>query len=330
MPRHPFMKCRGKGTNLRALLTNDQSTPAQTSIYATVTTGKSVTLFWGDGDSVDLTADGAEHLYQHTYSSGTYTIKVSGDLGNITSFKANSQDFLSGDIGGFSALTSLQYLYLYSTSVSGDIGDLSALTSLQYLYLYSTSVTGDIGDLSGLTSLQNLYLYSTSVSGDIGDLSALTSLQYLRLNNTSVTGDVGDLSELTSLLYLYLYSTSVSGDIGDLSGLTSLEELYLNNTSVSGDIGDLSGLTSLEDLRLNNASCSYGSVALPAWAGIYINISSVGLDSTEVDNFLIDLADGVGAGGTLNIAGSNAARTGASDAAKAALLTASWNVTVNE
>lgn len=290
-----------------SLLSNDQSTPQTTTIYVTVTAGNSATLYWGDGASVVLTADGASHVYTHGYSAGTYTIAVGGDIAGITDWRSYSQSFLSGDVVGFSALTGLTYLNLSSTSVSGNISAISGLTSLAYLYLYGTSVSGDISAMSGLTSLVRLYLYNTSVSGNVSAINGLTSLTYLQLFNTSVSGDISAINGLTNLTYLNLSYTSVSGDIGDLSGLTGLKYLYLYNTSLS-----------------------YGSVALPPWAGTNIQVQSVGLDSTEVDNFLIDLASGVGANGSLNIAGTNAARTSASDAAKATLLAAGWSVTVNE
>jgi len=71
--------------------------------------------------------------------------------------------------------------------------------------------------------------------------------------------------------------------------------------------------------------------ALPAWAGCDIQIQDLGLDQGEVDGFINDLADGVGANGKLYIGGTNAARTAASDAGKAALIAAGWNpVSVNE
>lgn len=318
-------------TGSTALLDNDQSTPATTTIYVKVTAGNDVTLYWGDGTSVALTADGALHVYTHDYSAGTYTIAVGGDTDGITDWRSYLQTFLSGSIGRFGALSGLAQLYLYNTKVSGDIGGLGGLTSLTMLQLQGSLVSGDIGGLGSLTSMTQLYVYSTPVSGDIGDLSGLTGLTILYLSSTSVSGDIGDLSSLTSLTQLYLNKTSVSGNIGGLGSLTGLTILYLNTTSVSGDIGNLSSLTSLVLLSLYTTSLSYGSISpLPPWAGANLQVQSTGLDSTEVDDFLIDLASGVGANGTLNIGGSNAARTSASDAAKATLLAAGWSVTVNE
>ena len=141
----------------------------------------------------------------------------------------------------------------------------------------------------------------------------------------SVVGDVYDITEIMCT------EAEAYGDIEAFSGHTSLTYLRLSNTGVSGDLSSISGHTSLARLYLYGSDVDdYTSTALPAWAGCDIRVQDLGLSSTEVDDFLIDLADGVGAGGDINIAGTNAARTAASDAAKTALIAAGWGVTVNE
>ena len=147
---------------------------------------------------------------------------------------------------------------------------------------------------------------------------------------TSVSGDIANIAGLTSLTTLYLSFTSVSGDIADIAGLTSLTTLYLDSTSVSGDIANIAGLTSLTTLYLHVTSCSdFTSVALPAkWKAVWIY--SVGLDFTEVDNFLIRLDAAGNTNGTLKIAGTNAARTATSNTAKTNLTGKGWTIEVNE
>jgi hypothetical protein len=107
----------------------------------------------------------------------------------------------------------------------------------------------------------------------------------------------------------------------------------LYNTAVDGDIADLAGLTSLDNIYLYDSSVDTytGSTALPAWDGATIYIHNLGLSATEVDDFLIDFEDGGGNGdnGLINIAGTNATRTSASDTAKSNLETDGWTVTAN-
>jgi hypothetical protein len=191
---------------------------------------------------------------------------------------------------------------------------------------YSQSwVSGDIASLSGLVDLTYLSLSSTLVTGDIASLSGMVDLTYLNLSNTAVSGDIAALSGMVDLTTLGLFSTGVSGDITSLSGLVDLTYLNLRSTLVTGDIASLSGLVDLTVLYLHSTSVSdYTSTPLPAWPGCNIRIYNLGLSSTEIDNFLIDLADGVGAGGSLTYIAGNSARTAASDTAVAALSAAGW------
>jgi hypothetical protein len=101
--------------------------------------------------------------------------------------------------------------------------------------------------------------------------------------------------------------------------------MTLRSTSVSGDLSALSGLVKLKNLYLYSTGVSdYTSTPLPAWPGCNIQIYDLGLSSTEIDDFLIDLADGVGAAGSLTYIAGNDPRTAASDAAVAALSAAGW------
>jgi hypothetical protein len=109
-----------------------------------------------------------------------------------------------------------------------------------------------------------------------------------------------------------------------------LTYLFLHNTSVSGDISALSGLTSLVYIYLYNTNVDVGTDTFPAWNGTDIRVQDNGWNATQVDNFLIYLDNGGGVSGTLNIAGTNATRTPASDAAKTSLLGKGWTITVNE
>ena len=186
--------------------------------------------------------------------------------------------------------------------VSGDIASFSGLVDLMVLNLRSTLVSGDIASLGGLIDLTTLYLFSMPVSGDIASLSGLVDLTILSLYSTSVSGNISTLSGRVKLTMLHLFSTSVSGDIASLSGLVDLTALSLYGTNID----------------------TYTSGPLPAWPGCNIRIFNLGLSTTEIDNFLIDLADGVGANGLLTYIAGNDARSAASDAAVLALSAAGW------
>jgi len=86
----------------------------------------------------------------------------------------------------------------------------------------------------------------------------------------------------------------------------------------------------VEYLYLSKSGVSdYTSTTIPnTWK--YIFLQDLGLTSTEVDNFIIDLEDGAPADGTLVIGGTNAARTSASDDEVTSLENDGWTITVNE
>ena len=269
-----------------AILETDQSTLNTVTIYLTVNTGHSMTFDWGDGNTDAVVCDGTLKTVTHDYAStGTYSIRLAGDIDQVTDFRAYNQAWIQGSILGFASLDSLETLYLYSTSVSGAISIIDGLTGLTALNLASTSVTGSLADITALASLTELNLSSTAITGALSNVS----------------------------------------------GMTSLDELQLQSSSVSGDIADLAALTVATSIDLSGSSVdTYTQGALPAWAGLDIDISDLGLDSVEVDDFLIDLDDGDGAGGSVTIDGTNAAHSTASDAAITALEANSWTITRND
>lgn len=265
---------------------------------------------WGDGESewIEHTGTGNTITTSHTYSgSGVKHIVFTGELTAVTSFL--DQD----------------------TTFAGNISEFANFEGLSYrLYINGTNIIGDISTIAGLTSLQYLYIYTTAIEGNISALSGMTGLIYFNANASSVSGDISALAALTSLQNLQIETTSVSGDIVNLAALTSVTNLRMSGTSVSGDIGDLAPLTGLTHLRFSNTSVSYTTTTLPAWNNCGIQLQDNAWTQDQVDSFLIDLAAAGGSNGTLNVAGTNAARSAASDAAKATLLGNGWAVTVNE
>jgi len=174
----------------------------------------------------------------------------------------------------------------YKFWLSGDVEDLT------YIDINSQAfVSGDVSSWSALTSLTTLYCYSTDVSGDVSSWSALTRLTTLYCYSTDVSGDVSSWSALTRLTRLYCYSTNIEGDVSSWSALTGLTKLYCYSTNVS----------------FNNT---------PAWSvdSCAIFLKDNLWSSTEVNNCLASLAGEPVTNCAINIAGTNAHRTAASDA----------------
>lgn len=142
-----------------------------------------------------------------------------------------------------------------------------------------------------------------TLSGD-----AITKMTYIRANgNADFVNSVADLAQLDRVT-TYIFDTA--------SYTTGLKEL-------------LEGHPSADTLTANGSSFEWVSFT-PESILTTVTLQSNGWSSAEVDQCLIDFDNGGGTGGTLNVAGTNAVRTTASDAALASLVGNGWTVTVNE
>jgi len=182
-------------------------------------------------------------------------------------------------------------------------GDDAALT---YIDISSQAfVSGDVSGWSALTDLTTLYAFSTGVSGDISSFVALTSLTKLYCNSTSVSGDVSGFSALTSLTELLVSSSNVTGDVSAWSTLASLTLAYFQSTSVTFDGTD----------SWTNASC-------------IIRADDITATATMVDNMIAAFSTCTDC--TINIAGTNAHRTAASNDDLNTLLANGNTITLND
>jgi len=295
---------------------------------------------WGDGSEtewVQHTGTGNSITTTHTYAAaGTKYQKWIGSLTNITYMDISTQSY-SFDASALSKLTSLTTLYCQaSPGLTGDVSSWSALTSLTSLYCYGcTGLTGDVSSWSALTSLMYLYCYGcTGLTGDVSSWSALTSLTTLSCYGcTGLTGDVSSWSALTSLTQLNSYScTGLTGDVSSWSALTSLTFLNCRScTSLTGDVSSWSALTLLTTLYAYGTSVTYTTTVLPAWNGSLIRFDDCAWTTPMVDAYILNEDTSGATGGSINIAGTNAAHTtgGAVDTAIAALAGKSRPVTVN-
>lgn len=161
------------------------------------------------------------------------------------------------------------------------------------------------------------------------------TLQSLNVyTGNDINGDVSDLPDLTNLVAYG--ANTLYGDFADLpKNATSMQIIGTNK--ISGDIGDLDRSNVLIYFIMES---NYGSVSYTSrtWTSsirrITFNPSVTAiksLTSTEVDNLLIDLAEATwdGTSRVLDLRGSNAARTSASDDAVTALGLKSVSVYTN-
>jgi len=265
--------------------------------------GEQIQIDWGDGTFETLNLTTGIKNFRHDYTTpDNFTIRI---------FQADQKfDFIStGNFG----------------SLKGDVANLP-LGGTTYDFNF-TALSGDIQNLPDGASEYNFS--RTSVTGDIQNLPDGASVY--RFSGTNVTGDIQNLP--TGAQRYRFANTNVTGDVANLPA--NAERYNFSNNSHTGDFQFLHDLTndvrSFSFFRFANAGINnYTSGSFTTdYSGTEIIMQDNSLSSSEVDNFLIDLEASGASSATLNIAGTNAARTSSSDATVSALQSRGWSITVN-
>ena len=152
-------------------------------------------------------------------------------------------------------------------------------------------------------------------------------------NDNKYSFDLADFPVNVTDIAISGYNT-ISGNVADFPVNVTYIAIYGYNT-IAGNVADFPVNVTYIAISGYNTITDY--TAGRVWANnqqkIYLApAAGSGLDATEVDNLLIDLANVATWGGVKEVwlAGNNAARTAASDAAVATLIGKGVSVTVNE
>ena len=268
-------------------------------------------------------------------ATGTANSNVTGSIENLPCTSATALQILgmTGISGSISSLPlpNLDDFYFSSnsSSISGQFNSLpSSVTSVRIEV--QPNISGSISSLaSGITNFQISNL-SSSCTGSISSLpTGLINLS-IQTCGTNFTGSISSLPSTLKTLYMYNVGNSINGSIASLpSGLTfcyighsSASTMTLSNANLASIP---SGLTYFQLDNLNPGVLSYTSGR--TWASnfnsLIINPTSNGIGtSTAMDNIIIDLDATTWSGNkVLTAAGTNAARTSASNSAYTDLTT---------
>ena len=184
----------------------------------------------------------------------------------------------------------------------------------------SNTVTGNIADLPAVMTSFTC-TGSNTVTGNIADLPAVMT-SFTCTGSNTVTGNIADLPAVMTYFFC-IGSNTVTGNIADLPAVMTSFYCDGSNT-ITGNIADLPSVMTYFRCTGSNTINNYTSGR--TWANNQLSFfirqaTGYGLDSTEVDNLLIDLANVSAWTGTktIDIRGVNAARTSASNAAVATL-----------
>jgi surface protein len=249
----------------------------QFTLPLTTSTGLNADVYWGDGTSDNITSHTAPEV-THTYpSSGTYTIKITGDLLGWK-FDNGGDKLKMGEVQKWGALkiSSTQGFY-GCTNMTCTATDAPSIitTNLTGYFRDCSNFNGAIGnwDVSNVTSMISMFRDATSFNQGIGswNTSSVTTMERMFLNASSFNQDIGswDTSNVTSMNATFQNATSFNKDIGswDTSSVTLMLSM-LRNTPFNKDIGswDTSSVTSMNSMFLYASSFNNGgSSSIGTW-----------------------------------------------------------------
>lgn len=325
-----------KGLVEVASISNEQLTLYQVGITAGFL--NSLESYWADNNYTVATS-GVEMT--HNYSSiGTYNIKLAGTsksdlqnldfsnmpiIGNLDIFALPNLNNITFANSGNGVVTRI---FAYNNTGLSTL-DLSNVPISGLLYTYaSPNLTSIIFANSGNGVLNNVQIHTCNLSTLDFSNVALTGLLYAynnpNLNNITFANSGNGI----------LGNTILSGcnfNTLDFSNIPLQAVVRVENNPVLSSITFASsGNGGLTDFRANG--CSLPNIDFSVFStstGVSIQLQDNAMTSTEVDNQIINLDTTSWINGTLNIAGTNASRTSASDTAYNNLVANGWAITVN-
>ena len=248
------------GYSLWLEMTNTGNT---TSNLVLVKSGTPAIIDWGDGTVEEVLQTAPGSYTSHTYSAPyTGAVRIYVNDANAITRIYSTLNHYSFDIATINASVT-RISVEGSNTLSGSVAGLTNLTSL--IVTGSNTLSGSVAGLTGLT-----YIYVTGFNTLSGSVAGLTSLTFLYVHGSNTLS--GSVAGLTGLTYIYVTgSNTLAWDINDIPA----NVCYLIITGLNQIATYTAGHTWLA------TTMQYVYIA-PA--------AGYGLDQTEVDNLLIDLA----------------------------------------
>jgi hypothetical protein len=330
---HGVGKCGG-GDEFNFQIINQQTTSGQFS----TTSGKTVTVDWGDSTSNDYTGTSVAwtHTYA-TYSGVTYDCKMTNAsaLTKITN-TTGAGTGIKFDVGNLPANV-LHLEINANNTVYGLIDNLP--NSMTRFTAYGQNLVG--GSIDNMPSSITIFQHTNTavgagvITGNIANFNR--AMSYLTLNDLNeVTGNASDVPYTNIVICWMMGNGYLTGNIAGMPNATAMTQFILTgaNSTTTGDVGDFQSVN-CPYIFIKGNFTDYTTRTYPSTMQRirYEPFNGYGLSSAEVDQVLIDLARDAttwtGSEKTVWLAGYNAARTSASDAAVTTLVTRGVAVTTN-
>jgi len=258
------------------------------------------------------------------------SIAIKGTAGKIINWQWGDGTSTVTTLSGTGTTNTITKSYsstgIYRITISGDIGEITS-----WIFDNTTwSVTLDeIGKMKKLNAFSSSS--ASSISGNLSSLPSGLSTVVIGGSNT-VTGNLSSLPSGLSTVYI-TGSNTITGNLSSLpSGLSTVT--ITGSNTVTGNLSSLPSGLSTVVISGSNTVADYTSPR--TWANNMVQVymrqaAGYGLSTSEVDNLLIDLSavPTWTSSKSIDLRGVNAARSSASDAAVAILVSKGVTVLTN-
>jgi len=205
-------------------------------VQLTGTSGKSILINWGDGNTTNVLMDGAFHVYTNSYTAGDYTLLISGDTDEVTFLGVPLADMTAySGVECFPALVTLRLDYNNISSVND--GELDNLTALQTINMEHNSINGLFDNyFDGATALKSInFSYNAIITVYAGWFDNLNNLQQLQFQFNSIHTLPDNLFDNNSNLILLSFGNNLLTNLpANLLQLNTLLRLvYFNDNSLT-------------------------------------------------------------------------------------------------
>ncbi len=246
-------------------------------IYLKGTTGKVVTIDYGNGatQSVTLSISGATIAY--TYPAfGTYNINLYGATGDITEFNMSSGyanvegEFISmslpskiinvvifaisgmkfkGTLPSFNSCTKMYSFGCSSNLFSGELPSFSNLTHVNSIYISGNNFSGTLPSFNTCTNLGTFYCNDNNFSGELPSFNSCMGLSDFRCYNNKFSGSLPIFSNCVGLMLFQCQNNKFSGTLPSFSFAEQITTFFCNSNNFIGQLPSFNTCTLLSNFK---------------------------------------------------------------------------------
>ncbi len=231
--------------------TDNPGTSANNQVTLPLVNGASYnfTVDWGDSTQSTVTAYNDPDI-THTYASiGTYTISITGTLGQLYFNNTGDKDkILDVTQWGSIKWSSMHRMFFGCSNLqvtATDAPDLSLVTDMSYMFYNTPAFNGDISswNTATVTNMNFMFYMAYAFNQNIGswNTAAVTSMNGMFGNATSFNQNIGswNTAAVTNMTGMFQHATSFNQNIGswNTAAVTDMDHMFHSASSFNQNIG---------------------------------------------------------------------------------------------